>query len=119
MAVPLNLRAQPLTRGGFLPFGDLIQEDGAAHYQINRGSALRIDDLCNVKAKGRGRILVSFFQALDTVSLPYKPALLECHPLGSQAFIPRGEARFLILVAPAAEILNDDEGPDREGFSTR
>jgi ureidoglycolate lyase len=99
---PLTLRAQALTRGAFRPYGDIIQEDGAYSYKINRGSTLRIHDLCKVKAKSRGRILVSFFQALDTISLPYRPALLECHPLGSQAFIPRDKARFLILVAPAA-----------------
>jgi ureidoglycolate lyase len=104
------IKAQRLTRVAFRPFGDVIQEDGAEHYKINRGSALRIHDLCKVKAKGRGRILVSFFQALDTVTLPYKPALLECHPLGSQAFIPRCDARFLILVAPAAHV------PDLEGL---
>jgi len=98
------IKAQRLTRGAFRRFGDAIQEDGAEHYKINRGSTLRIHDLCKVKAKGRGRILVSFFQALDTVTLPYKPALLECHPLGSQAFIPRSDARFSILVAPAAHV---------------
>jgi ureidoglycolate lyase len=98
------LRAQALTRGAFRPFGDVIQEDGTDHFKINRGSTLRIHDLCKVIAKSRGRILVSFFQALDTVSLPYNPALLECHPLGSQAFIPRSDAQFLIVVAPAAEV---------------
>jgi ureidoglycolate lyase len=101
---PRILKAQPLTRDAFRPFGDVIQERDADSYKINRGSTLRIHDLCKVKAKGRGRILVSFFQALETISLPYKPALLECHPLGSQAFIPRNEARFLILVAPAADV---------------
>jgi ureidoglycolate lyase len=98
------LRAQALTRDAFRPFGDVIQERGADSYKINRGSTLRIHDLCKVKAKGRGRILVSLFHALETVSLPYKPTLLECHPLGSQAFIPRDKARFLILVAPAADV---------------
>jgi ureidoglycolate lyase len=99
---PRTLRAQALTRDAFRPFGDVIQADGADSYKINRGSTLRIHDLCKVQAKHRGRILVSFFQALDTVSLPYTPALLECHPLGSQAFILQGDARFLVLVAPAA-----------------
>jgi ureidoglycolate lyase len=106
VTAPLTLRAQALTRGAFRPFGDVIEEDGAEHDKINRGSTLRIHDLCKVNAKGRGRILVSFFQALDTVSLPYKPALLECHPLGSQAFIPRCKAQFLILAAPAADVPN-------------
>ena len=103
------MRAQALTRGAFRPFGDVIQEDGTDHFKINRGSTLRIHDLCKVKAKSRGRILVSFFRALDTVSLPYRPVLLECHPLGSQAFIPQGDARFLVLVAPAGDIPDLDK----------
>ena len=104
MTRPRILKAQALTPSAFRAFGDVIQEEGAETYQINRGSTLRIHDLCKVKAKSRGQILVSLFKALDTISLPYKPALLECHPLGSQAFIPRGNAQFLILVAPAAEV---------------
>jgi ureidoglycolate lyase len=100
---PLTLKAKALTREAFEPFGDVIQEEGANNYKINRGSTLRIHDLCRVKTKGRGRVLVSFFHALDTVSLPYTPVIMECHPLGSQAFIPRGKARFLILVAPPSD----------------
>jgi ureidoglycolate lyase len=103
MTKPLTLRAKALTREAFEPFGDVIQEEGANSYKINHGSTLRVHDLCTVKAKSRGRVLVSFFQALDTVSLPYTPAIMECHPLGSQAFIPRGKARFLILAAPPGD----------------
>jgi ureidoglycolate lyase len=99
----LTLKAKALTQEAFEPFGDVIQEEGANSYKINRGSTLRIHDLCAVKTKSRGRVLVNFFQALDTVSLPYTPAIMECHPLGSQAFIPRSKARFLILVAPPAD----------------
>jgi ureidoglycolate lyase len=109
MTAPWALRAQTLTQDAFRPFGDVIQEEGADSYKINRGSTLRIHDLCKVKAKSRGRILVSFFRALDTVSLPYRPVLLECHPLGSQAFIPQGDARFLVLVAPAGDIPDLDK----------
>jgi ureidoglycolate lyase len=105
-----TLKAQALTREAFRPFGDVIEEDGALSYKINGGSTLRFHDLCNVQAEEEGRVLVSFFQALDTVSLPYKPALIECHPLGSQAFIPRGNAQFLIIVAPPADI------PDLDGL---
>jgi ureidoglycolate lyase len=101
---PRTLRVQALTREAFRTFGEVIQADGAHSYKINRGSTLRIHDLCRVRAMSRGRVLVSFFKALDTVSLPFKPALLECHPLGSQAFVPRGEAKFLVLVAPAADV---------------
>jgi ureidoglycolate lyase len=100
------LRAEPLTRAAFAPFGDVIQEDGAESYLINDGNTLRIHDLCNVDAGENGRALVSLFRALDTIALPYRPRLLECHPLGSQAFIPREVARFLIVVAAAGKTPN-------------
>jgi ureidoglycolate lyase len=102
--MPKVLKVQPLTRDAFRPFGDVIQEEGATSYKINRGSTLRIHDLCKVDLKSRGRALLSLFQALDTVSLPFTPDILECHPLGSQAFIPRGNAAFLIVVTPPGDV---------------
>ncbi len=99
-----TLWPKALTREAFRPFGEVIQSGGAQSYKINRGATLRIHDLCKVHVKARGRVLVSFFEALETVSLPYTVDLLECHPLGSQAFIPRGQAPFLIVVAPPADI---------------
>lgn len=95
-------KPRPLTRDAFRQFGDVIQEEGAKTYTINQGSTLRIHDLCAVQMKNRGRVLVSFFRALQTVTLPFKPTLIECHPLGSQAFIPRDYAPFLVGVALGA-----------------
>jgi ureidoglycolate lyase len=107
--MPRTLRVRPLTREAFRPFGDIIQEEGAESYKINRGNTLRIHDLCSVKMKSKGRVLVSFFQALGTVSLPFAPGLLECHPLGSQAFIPRADAKFLVVTAPPGDVPDLDK----------
>lgn len=95
-----ELKARPLTREAFAPFGEVIQEEGAESFVINRGSTLRLHDLCNVSPGADGHVLVSLFRALDAIALPYRVSLLECHPLGSQAFIPREPAAFLIVVAP-------------------
>ncbi len=100
MTTPHVVRACPLTRESFLPFGDVIQDEGAQSYVINGGATLRIHDLCNVDAGTDGRTLVSLFRALEAVTLPHRLGLLECHPLASQAFIPREKAQFLIVVAP-------------------
>lgn len=102
------LKAQPLTRDAFRPFGDVIQEEGTENYTINDGNTLRIHDLCVVDPGEGGRVLVNFFHALDAITLPYRPLLLECHPLGSQAFIPKESARFLIVVAPPGRKPNLD-----------
>ncbi len=98
-----TLKPEPLTREAFAPFGDVIEEPGAQSYKINRGTTLRIHDLCKVEAKARGRVLVSFFRALDIAALPYSLGIMECHPLGSQAFIPRNHAPFLVLVSPPGD----------------
>ncbi|MGA7328016.1 MAG: ureidoglycolate lyase [Rhodomicrobium sp.] len=100
----LTLRPKALTREAFQPYGEVIQSEGAHSYKINRGATLRIHDLCKVHVKARGRVLVSFFEALETVSLPFRLGLLECHPLGSQAFIPRGHVPFLIVVAAPGDV---------------
>jgi ureidoglycolate lyase len=96
------IRPEPLRREAFAAFGEVIQKEGAKSYKINGGSTLRIHDLCKVQTKSRGRPLLSFFEALELAALPYPLRLLECHPLGSQAFIPCGVGRFLIAVAPPA-----------------
>ncbi len=87
---------KPLTREAFRAFGDVIEEDGANATIINRGDTLRINDLCTVQTEAQGWPLVSFFKPLATAALPFRIQILECHPLGSQAFIPREKAPFLI-----------------------
>ena len=34
-----KLRAEPLTKAGFAPFGDVVEIDGAEHFTINQGFA--------------------------------------------------------------------------------
>ncbi len=47
-----------------------------------------------------GAPLLSLFR-VQPVSLPVTCTLMERHPLSTQAFVPLGERRFLVLVAPA------------------
>ncbi|HZV20149.1 MAG TPA: ureidoglycolate lyase [Hyphomicrobiales bacterium] len=106
--MPRIFKPRPLTQEEFASFGEVIQEAGARSYAINGGTTLRVHDLCSVRMKNRGRPLISFFRTLKTVALPLKLALLECHPLGSQAFIPKEFAPFIIAVAPQAPEPNLD-----------
>jgi len=98
--VSLNLPVAPLTREAFAPFGDVIGATGAASYPINNGSTIRFHDLARVETAGRGaRTLVSIFRG-RAFALPVEIAMMERHPLGSQAFMPLSDRPFLIVVAP-------------------
>jgi ureidoglycolate lyase len=95
-----TLKAQPLTREAFAPFGDVIGTDGARHYPINNGTTERYHDLAKVDVgSGDGRPLISIF-----VGQPFTPPvaiqMMERHPLGSRAFMPLDNRPYLVAVAP-------------------
>ncbi|HSH42663.1 MAG TPA: ureidoglycolate lyase [Arenicellales bacterium] len=97
------LRAAPLTREGFAPFGDVIDTDGARHYPINRGAVERYHDLAPVDVGDDGRTLVNIFECRQPATLPLTVEIIERHPLGSQAFIPMDGAVMCIVVAPPGD----------------
>ncbi|HSM41626.1 MAG TPA: ureidoglycolate lyase [Afifellaceae bacterium] len=95
-----TLKARPLTREAFRPFGDVIETAGAHHYPINNGTTERYHDLAKVDVgSGDGRPLISIF-----VGQPFTPpvaiSMMERHPLGSQAFMPLDNRPSLVAVAP-------------------
>lgn len=96
--------AAPLTKEAFAPFGQVLTTEGAQHYAINNGMTERFHDLANVEIGGEnGRTLISIFRG-KPYDLPLRLALVERHPLGSQAFMPLHPRPFLVIVAP------DDDG---------
>ncbi len=107
------LRVEPLTRAAFQPFGDVIDAEGAQHFEINNGSTTRFHDLAriDVAAEG-GRALVNIFRARP-LPMPLAIAMMEKHPLGSQAFIPLAAAPFLVIVAPPGDAVAP---PDLRAF---
>ena len=99
----LTLTPQPLTAAAFAPFGDVIESDGRDHFTINDGYAERFHNLADIDlTEQNGKPLVSIFQARPRPR-PIEVAMMERHPLSSQAFIPLSEVPFLVLVAPAGE----------------
>ena len=95
------LPLEPLTRDAFAPFGDVISTDGARHFPINGGTTERFHDLARIDVgEGDGRALVNVFRGQPR-TLPLEISMMERHPLGGQAFIPLGDARYLVVVAPA------------------
>jgi len=89
-----------ITRKNFAAYGDLISSDNIKPININAGYAKRFDNLANINtSKDEGKTIVSIFSALKR-SFPMKIDMMEKHPLGSQAFIPMKETKFLVFVAP-------------------
>lgn len=95
----IALPVRPLTREAFGPFGDVIETEGARHFSINGGTTERYDDLAlvDVDAEG-GRPLISIFRG-DAATLPIPVAMVERHPLGTQAFMPLSHNPYLVVVA--------------------
>lgn len=96
----------------FRPFGEVIEAgDERHHFPINDGFAERYHDLARVDVgdgDGTVRVLVSIFRA-KARSLPLPLALLERHPLGTQAFMPLSPHPYLVVVAPSDQ---SNEAPD-------
>jgi ureidoglycolate lyase len=98
-----TLQLERLTRAAFAPFGDVIELDGARHFAINGGTTERYHDLANVDVtENGGRALINLFRAQPR-ALPVDITMMERHPLGSQAFIPLVQGRYLLVVAPPGE----------------
>ena len=97
------LHMEPLTREAFAAFGDVIELDGARHFPINGGTTERFHDLAAIDVnEAGGRPIVSVFRAQPR-AWPVEIAMMERHPLGSQAFVPLGGAGYAVVVAPAGE----------------
>jgi ureidoglycolate lyase len=92
---------QPLTRGAFARFGDVIDCAGDPDKIINQGQCGRYHDRAQLEF-AEGRAGVSLFNA-EPRSLPYRLEMVERHPEGSQCFIPMGGKGFLVIVASDVE----------------
>ena len=95
-----KLHLQLLTRESFAPFGDIITTRGADSFLINNGTTRRFHDLARVETIGEApRTLVNIFRG-QPFAPPITIAMLERHPLGSQAFIPLHPRPWIVVVAP-------------------
>ncbi|MBN0986327.1 ureidoglycolate lyase [Amphritea pacifica] len=103
------LKVEPLTKAAFKPFGDVIETEGSRHFLINNGSTERFHRLADVDVSAaQGEPIISIFRA-QPLPMPFTVKMMERHPLGSQAFISRGEEPFLVLVAPPGDSVNGDQ----------
>lgn len=100
-----TLKPLPLTPERFAPFGDVIEAKSGSAAAMNEARFARFNDLAKVDAdiRGEGHVAISIVRCRAPTALPYRIDMVERHPLGSQAFIPRGNFRFVVAVAPPAE----------------
>lgn len=102
-----SLKAQPLTAAAFAPFGQVIAFDAATaatvpHCTINSGNAVRYDLIPNMQLTAQGGTpMLALFRA-QARTFPLNIGEMERHTLGSQAFIPLGTQRFVLVVAAAS-----------------
>tara|TARA_B100000405_G_scaffold198639_1_gene139286 strand:- start:860 stop:1351 length:492 start_codon:yes stop_codon:yes gene_type:complete len=97
------IKAKKITKKNFSKFGQIIDTSKKNPININNGYAKRFDNLINVDtSKKRGKAIVSIFNAKKR-KFPMKIDMMEKHPLGSQAFIPMEDTKFLIFVAPKGD----------------
>ena len=97
----MDVRVKPLSAAAFAPFGDVIATPDREGVPANDGTARRFDDVARLELdRGGGRPCLSLFR-VQPAELPIECTRLERHPLSTQAFVPVGAARFLVVVAPA------------------
>lgn len=93
----------PLSASAFADCGDVIEFGANASYPINNGMADRYHALAAVELAGDDARAVISLVSSKLFDMPRRVDHLECHPRGSQAFIPLDPTPFIVVVAPAAE----------------
>ncbi len=96
--MPPSIPVEPLTAVAFAPFGDVIEADHARSHLINEGRCRRYHALATAEPGPGGRVILSIFRA-TAWPRPIRIAMLERHPLASQAFVPMQPHPWLALVA--------------------
>ena len=97
-----QLVPQPLTADGFQPFGDVVEIEDRPSRKINHGFSDRFENIVNLDITEEGEPSMSIFRSRP-VSFPFPIVCMERHPYASQAIIPKGNARFLVLVAEPSD----------------
>ena len=94
------IKPKKITSKNFKKYGELISTKKIEPININNGYAKRFNNLCKINTSlKKGNTIVSIFSAKKRKS-PMRIDMMEKHPLGSQAFIPMDETKFLVFVAP-------------------
>ncbi len=99
----ITLKAVPLTRERFAPYGEVIESSRSNSDAMNEARFERFDNLCNVDLVKDSKVAVSIARCRTPTSLPLRLDMVERHPLGSQAFVPLSPCKMVVVVAPPGE----------------
>lgn len=101
----INVVPQKLTAENFAVYGDVISvSESAEHFAINDGHTMRYHNLADIDViDQQGKTIVNIFRSTP-LAFPLPVEMMECHPLGSQAFIPMGNQPYVVVVAPKGEL---------------
>ena len=110
LAAMRHIQCQDMDAAGFARFGEVIDAAGSAPELINDGTTRRFPDLAEFEiGDGRVRPVIGMYLA-NARGFPLRIAALERHRQASQAFIPLGLHRLVMVVAPG------DESPEWAGL---
>lgn len=103
------LRPVPLSAQAFAPYGRVIAvPPNRERRRINDGNAQRFDLINDLMLHAEGgRPALAVFRA-QARRFPLGLRELERHARGSQSFLPLGERRFVVVVAPAGAAPDTD-----------
>ena len=99
LIVPLEITAE-----AFAPFGTLIDAGRVKPEAINDGTTMRHSDLAALDLRGSARDPVIGIYVASARRFPLRIAKLERHRQAAQVFLPLGHHRFVVVVAPGAEM---------------
>lgn len=122
MTRTLELTALPLTSSNFAPFGEVIEAGLGVTGEMNQSTFERYSNLGQISVSDPAHAptaRIGMVRSARPTPLPYQFTLIERHPLCSQAFIPRGEFSFPVVVGPREIPANKIKAEDLCAFVCR
>lgn len=98
-----ELQIHPISRTAFAPYGDLIEANATIPDAINAGTVQRFTDLTRIYLTEAGTQACVHVYRSTAQGGDIQVRDLECHPFGSQLFMPLQGQRFIAVVAPSGE----------------
>jgi ureidoglycolate lyase len=98
-----RLAARTIGHASFAPFGLLIDPEGRRPETINDGTTRRHSDLASLDLRGPDRDPMLGIYVAQARRFPMPIAKLERHRQAAQVFLPLGEHRFIVVVAPGSD----------------